>query len=72
MANEPLAEIPIDRNLRRLIWREMILLSRAYETTRKASERRRIAQIFDALLMMLSVAVVAAPLVFTAIVRIPQ
>jgi hypothetical protein len=69
MATEPLAEIQVDRNLRRLIWRKLIELSRAYETTRKTSERRRIAEIFDALLMMLSVAAVSGPLIITAIER---
>jgi hypothetical protein len=66
MATELLPEIQVDRNLRRLIWRELILLSQSYERTRKPSERRRIAQIFDALLLMLSVAAVAGPLILTA------
>jgi hypothetical protein len=56
MATEPLPEISIDRNLRRLIWRELILLARAYERTRKVAERRRIAEIFDALLPLLTIA----------------
>jgi hypothetical protein len=69
MTTELLPEIPLDRHLRRLIWRELILLARAYERTRKVAERGRIAEIFDALLPMLSIAAIAGPLILTAVER---
>jgi hypothetical protein len=69
MATEPLAEIQVDRNLRRLIWRELILLARDYETTRSVSEKRKISAIFDCLLTLLSIVAIAAPLAVTAIER---
>lgn len=66
MATELLPEIPLDRHLRRLIWRQLIELARQYEKTRSLSERRKIAEIFDCLLPLLSIAAVAGPLVLTA------
>jgi hypothetical protein len=69
MTSTDLSEIPLDRHLRRLIWRELILLARAYERTRKIAERRRIAEIFDALLPMLSIVAIAGPLILTAAER---
>jgi hypothetical protein len=69
MANEPLPQIQADRHLRQLIWRELIALSRQHDRTRSVSEKRKIAAIFDALLMMLSVAFVAGPLILTGLER---
>jgi hypothetical protein len=52
--------------LTQLIWRELIRLSRVYDTTRNTSEKRKIAAIFDALIMLLSVVFIAGPLILTA------
>jgi hypothetical protein len=65
MATEPLHEIPLDRHLRRLIWRQLIQLARQYEKTRSISERRKIAEIFDRLLPLLAIVAVAGPLILT-------
>ena len=68
--NLELPEIKLDENLRRLIWRELIALSREHQVTRDASKKRKIEKIFDALLLLITVVAIAAPLVLTCIAKV--
>jgi hypothetical protein len=64
-----LPEIKISPRTRAILWRELLNLARAHDQARSASEKRRIDKLFDALLLMLSIVAVAAPLLLTAAAR---